>query len=92
MVTSSASSRAVEWRGAACADLHAFASRVPSGWCDLEVTSNASFLRGASHPEELVAQAALLGHRVAAIADFATIGGAVRAHTAALEHKIPLAV
>ena len=34
----------------------------------------------------------MLGHRVAAIADFATIGGAVRAHTAALEHKIPLAL
>ena len=92
VVTSSASSRAVEWRGAAYADLHAFASRVPSGWCDLEVTSNASFLRGASHPEELVAQAASVGHRVAAITDFATLGGAVRAHTAALEHKIPLAL
>ncbi len=83
---------AVAWRGVACADLDAFASRVPSGWCDLEVTSNASFLRSASHPEELVARAASLGHGVAAISDFATLGGAVRAHTAALEHNMPLAV
>ncbi len=31
------------------------------GYCELQVTSNFSFLRGASHPEELIQQAAAFG-------------------------------
>ncbi len=31
------------------------------GYAELQVTTNYSFLRGASHPEELFAAAALLG-------------------------------
>ncbi|WP_276483931.1 error-prone DNA polymerase [Paraflavitalea pollutisoli] len=54
----------------------------------LQVTSNFSFLRGASHPEELVAQAAELGYAAVAITDRNTLAGVVRAHVAAKEQGI----
>ncbi|HRE51962.1 MAG TPA: error-prone DNA polymerase [Flavitalea sp.] len=52
-------------------------------YTELQVTTNFSFLRGGSHPEELVAQAAALGYSGIAIADHNTLAGVVRAHTAA---------
>ncbi len=52
-------------------------------YVELQVTSNFSFLRGASHPEELVATAAELGFEAIAITDRNTLAGAVRAHVAA---------
>lgn len=52
-------------------------------YAELEVTSNFSFLRGGSHPEELVVRAAELGYRALAITDHETVAGIVRAHTAA---------
>lgn len=52
-------------------------------YTELQVTSNFSFLRGASHPEELVRQAAELGYDCIAIADHNTLAGVVRAHSAA---------
>ncbi|WP_343670890.1 error-prone DNA polymerase [Chitinophaga sp.] len=52
-------------------------------YIELQVTSNFSFLRGASHPEELVEQAALYGYPVIAITDHNTLAGVVRAHVAA---------
>jgi len=52
-------------------------------YVELQVTSNFSFLRGASHPQELVTRAAKLGHAAAAIADRNTLAGAVRTHAAA---------
>ncbi|MCH5720733.1 PHP domain-containing protein [Niabella hibiscisoli] len=52
-------------------------------YTDLQVTSNFSFLRGASHPEELVQAAASLGHPCVAITDHNTLAGVVRAHVAA---------
>src|SRR5262245_24888538 len=52
-------------------------------YAELDVTSNFSFLRGASHPDELVYTAAELGYRAIAITDFHTLAGAVRAHSAA---------
>ncbi|MEZ6243378.1 MAG: error-prone DNA polymerase [Phycisphaerales bacterium] len=61
-------------------------------FAELCVTSNFTFLTGASHPEELVARAAELGHAAAAIADVNTLAGIVRAHVAAREAGIPLAV
>ncbi len=61
-------------------------------YAELQVTSNYSFLRGASHPEELVLQAAVLGHRAIAIADRNTLAGVVRAHVAAKQHHIQLIV
>src|SRR5437899_2421655 len=52
-------------------------------YAELDVTSNFSFLRGASHPDELVYQAAELGYRAIAITDRHTLAGVVRAHSAA---------
>jgi len=61
-------------------------------YAELQVTSNYSFLRGASHPQELVLQAAVLGHRAIAIADRNSLAGVVRAHGAAKDHNIQLIV
>ena len=52
-------------------------------YIELQVTSNFSFLRGASHPEELVEQAAELGYSRISITDRNTLAGIVRAHVAA---------
>lgn len=57
-------------------------------YTELQVTTNFSFLRGGSHPEELVEQAAALGYTEIAITDHNTLAGIVRAHTAAKEHNI----
>lgn len=53
------------------------------GYTELQVTTNFSFLRGASHPEELVEQAARLGYTAIAITDRNTFAGIVRGHVAA---------
>jgi error-prone DNA polymerase len=52
-------------------------------YVELQVTSNFSFLRGASHPEELVEQAAAYGYKEIAITDRNSLAGIVRAHAAA---------
>jgi error-prone DNA polymerase len=49
----------------------------------LHCVSNFSFLRGASHAEELVAQAKELGYAALAITDECSLAGVVRAHSAA---------
>ena len=54
-------------------------------YAELQVTSNFSFLHGASHPEELAERAAALGLAAIAIADRNTLAGVVRAHIAAKE-------
>ncbi len=59
-------------------------------YTELQVTSNFSFLRGASHPEELVQQAADLGYTKIAITDQNTLAGIVRAHVAAKAKGITL--
>src|SRR6476620_811870 len=51
-------------------------------YIELQITTNFSFLRGASHPDELVEQAALLGYTTIAITDRNTVAGVVRAHAA----------
>ena len=61
-------------------------------YAELAVTSNFTFLTGASHPEEMVAQAAALGHVAACTADVNTLAGIVRAHVAAKGARIPLAI
>ncbi|CAM3445537.1 Error-prone DNA polymerase [Flavobacterium longum] len=61
-------------------------------YTELQVTSNFSFLRGGSHPEEIVAQAALLGYPHIAITDYNTLAGIVRAHVAAKKAGIRLIV
>lgn len=57
-------------------------------YAELQVTSNFSFLRGGSHPEEIVERAAELGYRAIAITDRNTLAGIVRAHAAARERNI----
>ncbi|MEX0311412.1 MAG: error-prone DNA polymerase [Tateyamaria sp.] len=52
-------------------------------FCDLSITSNFTFLTGASHPEEYISRAALLGMEAIAIADDNSVAGIVRAHTQA---------
>jgi error-prone DNA polymerase len=49
-------------------------------YAELSVTSNFTFLTGASHPEELVERAAGLGLAAIAITDRNTLAGVVRAH------------
>ncbi len=61
-------------------------------YAELHCISNYSFLRGASHPEELVATAASLGYSAVAITDECTMAGVVKAHVAAKEHDIKLIV
>ncbi len=63
-----------------------------SGFAELCATSNFSFLRGASHPEELTLQAKALGLAGIGVADRNTLAGVVRAHAAAKEHGVRLAV
>ena len=52
-------------------------------YAELCVTSNFTFLTGASHAEELVARAKELGLAAIAITDRNTFAGIVRAHAAA---------
>src|SRR5690349_7488160 len=51
-------------------------------YAELHCVSNFSFLRGASHAEELIAQARELGYTALAITDECSLAGVVRAHTA----------
>lgn len=51
-------------------------------YAEFGTTSNFSFLRGASHPEELVATAKELGFAAIGIADRNSVAGVVRAHAA----------
>jgi len=61
-------------------------------YAELQVTSNFTFLRGASHPHELVATAAALGQQAIAITDHNSLAGVVRAHTAAKSLDIKLLI
>lgn len=57
-------------------------------YAELHITSNFSFLEGASHPDELVIMAKARGIKALAITDRNTVAGIVRAHKAAEEHGI----
>ena len=63
-----------------------------AAYAELQVTTNYSFLRGASHPEELFAQAAALGLPALGVADRNTLAGVVRAHRCAAETGVRLVV
>ncbi|WP_417834668.1 error-prone DNA polymerase [Thalassospira xiamenensis] len=56
-------------------------------YAELQVSSNFSFLRGASHAEELVLMAATKGLHAIAITDCNTLAGVVRGHTAHQPHR-----
>ncbi len=53
-----------------------------TNYAELVVTTNFSFLRGASHAEDLVARAIELGQKGIGIADRNSVAGVVRAHAA----------
>ncbi len=57
-------------------------------YVELQITSNFSFLRGASHAEELVQTAVELGHSTIALTDHNSLAGVVRAFRAAKDTGI----
>lgn len=59
-------------------------------YTELQVTTNFTFLRGGSHPEELVEYAATLGYTAIGVTDRNTLAGIVRAHAAAKGKNIRL--
>jgi error-prone DNA polymerase len=65
---------------------------VNGAYAELHCLSNFSFLRGASHPQELVATAAALGYAGLALTDECSVAGVVRAHTAAKDLPLKLVI
>lgn len=63
-----------------------------TGFAELQITTNYSFLRGASHPAELAATAASLGLSAFAITDRNSLAGVVKAHAAARDTGLRLIV
>jgi error-prone DNA polymerase len=61
-------------------------------YVELHTLSNFSFLRGASQPEELIAQAKRLNYCGLALTDECSLAGVVRAHVAAKQHGLPLII
>ncbi len=61
-------------------------------YAELHCLSNFSFLRGASHPHELVTRAQELGYAALAITDECSMAGAVRAYEATKESNFKLIV
>jgi error-prone DNA polymerase len=61
-------------------------------YAELHCLSNFTFLRGASHPEELVERAAALGYAALALTDECSFAGIVRAHVAAKRCGLKLIV
>ena len=65
---------------------------MPVAYAELHCISNFTFLRGASHAEELAARAAALGYAALAITDECSLAGIVRAHVAAKDAGLKLIV
>ncbi|MFM6279593.1 MAG: PHP domain-containing protein, partial [Dolichospermum sp.] len=65
--------------------VHAWIVRVTTPYAELATTTNFSFLRGASHPEEFIAEAAKLDLKGIGITDRNSLAGVVRAHVALKE-------
>ncbi|HET9391442.1 MAG TPA: PHP domain-containing protein, partial [Steroidobacteraceae bacterium] len=61
-------------------------------YAELHCLSNFSFLRGASHPQELVERAIELGYAALAITDECSVAGVVRAHVAARGRPLKLLI
>ena len=61
-------------------------------YAELHCLSNFTFLRGASHPEELVERAAQLGYAALAITDECSLAGVVRAYVAAQKTQLKLII
>ena len=63
-----------------------------TSYAEIQVTSNFTFLNGASHPHELVETATSLNYHAIAITDHNSLAGVVRAHTAAHQKNIKILV
>src|SRR5439155_8365842 len=61
-------------------------------YAELHCLTNFTFLRGASHPEELVERAKELGYAALAITDECSLAGVVRAHIEAKRWELPLII
>ena len=61
-------------------------------YAELHCLSNFTFLRGASHAEELATRAAELGYTALAITDECSLAGVVRAHVAAKDAGLKLII
>ena len=61
-------------------------------YAELDCISNFSFLKGASHPEELVERAAALGYEALALNDECSLAGVVRAHQEAQRQNLHLII
>ena len=61
-------------------------------YAELHCVSNFTFLRGASHPQELVQAAFELGYKALAITDECSLAGVVKAHVAAHNCGLPLII
>lgn len=61
-------------------------------YAELDCISNFSFLKGAAHPEALVARAAHLGYQALALSDECSLAGVVRAHTEAKKQQLKLII
>jgi len=61
-------------------------------YAELHCLSNFSFLRGASHPEELVERAQALGYAALALTDECSVAGVVRAHLAARDAHLKFVI
>ncbi|MGA7539055.1 MAG: error-prone DNA polymerase [Steroidobacteraceae bacterium] len=61
-------------------------------YAELHCLSNFTFLRGASHPHELVEQAVQFGYEALAITDECSVAGVVRAHVAAKGQQLRLII
>jgi error-prone DNA polymerase len=59
-------------------------------YAELHCLSNFTFLRGASHPQELVRTASERGYHALALTDECSFAGLVRAHVVAREHGLKL--
>jgi error-prone DNA polymerase len=63
-----------------------------TGYAELHCLSNFTFLRGASHPAELVERGAALGYAALALTDECSVAGIVRARVAARRHALKLLI
>ncbi|MGO9804522.1 MAG: error-prone DNA polymerase [Steroidobacteraceae bacterium] len=61
-------------------------------YAELHCLSNFTFLRGASHPHELVERAEALGYTALALTDECSVAGTVRAHMAARNRHLKLII
>src|SRR5689334_10237476 len=70
--------------------VHSWIFCISMRYTELQVTTNFSFLRGASHPEEFVETAAAFGYGKIALTDHNTLAGVVRAFAATKGRNIKI--